>query len=280
MRGQLADPEFGNKAREGRVEDIRLCIGCNQGCWDSGIEILRCTQNAVVSRESTRYGTITRAPRKKKVVVVGGGPGGMEAARVAALRGHEVILFEKDNQLGGQINILSKAPGREEFNQVTRFLTTQINKLGVTVKLSTEATAEMVRQEQPEAVIIATGCQPYILSLPGSDQPNVVSPSQILTGEVTAGEKVVVFESTGLQEGPTVADYLAERGKQVELLTCFPAINAYWGLQTKMIGTPHPGLCGLRLKGQRSGNYSSCHRQRNLRTDSDYCGCFPREKNE
>jgi 2,4-dienoyl-CoA reductase-like NADH-dependent reductase (Old Yellow Enzyme family)/thioredoxin reductase len=247
VRGQLADPEFGNKAREGRVEDIRLCIGCNQGCWDGGIEILRCTQNAVVSLESSRYGTITKAPLKKKVVIVGGGPGGMEAARVSALRGHEVTLYEKEDQLGGQINILSKAPCREEFNQVTRFLTTQINKLGVKVKMSIEATAEMVIREQPDTVVVATGAHPYILSMPGSHQPNVTSPAQILKGEVVAGDKVIVFDTTGLQEAPTVADFLAEKGKKVELLTYFPSINAYWGLQTKMIGT-HIPVVWPRLK--------------------------------
>ncbi len=247
VRGQLADPEFGNKAREGRVEDIRLCIGCNQGCWDGGIEILRCTQNAVVGLESSLYGTITKAPLKKKVVIAGGGPGGMEAARVAALRGHEVTLYEKEDQLGGQINILSKAPCREEFNQVTRFLTTQINKLGVKVKMSIEATAEIVIREQPDAVVIATGAHPHILSMPGSNQANVTSPAQILKGEVVAGDKVVVFDTTGLQEAPTVADFLAEKGKKVELLTYFPSINAYWGLQTKMIGS-HIPVVWPRLK--------------------------------
>jgi 2,4-dienoyl-CoA reductase-like NADH-dependent reductase (Old Yellow Enzyme family)/thioredoxin reductase len=247
VRGQLADPEFGNKAREGRIEDIRLCIGCNQGCWDAGIEILRCTQNAVVSQESSRYGTITKALHKKKVVIVGGGPGGMEAARVAALRGHDVTLYEKEDQLGGQINILSKAPCREEFNQVTRFLITQINKLGVKIKLSTEANTETVKRDQPDAVVIATGARPHILTMPGSDQPNVTSPAQILKGEAVAGDKVVVFDTTGLQEAPTVADFLAEKGKKVELLTYFPSINAYWGLQTKMIGT-HIPVVWPRLK--------------------------------
>ncbi|MBN2076428.1 MAG: FAD-dependent oxidoreductase, partial [Dehalococcoidales bacterium] len=130
VRAQIADPEFGNKAREGRVEDIRLCIGCNQGCWESEAEPT-CLQNTVVFKESTVYGTIKPAEIKKKVIVIGAGPGGMEAARVAAVKGHKVKVFEKGDTVGGQVNVLSKAPGRDEFNQVTRYLKTQLDKLSV-----------------------------------------------------------------------------------------------------------------------------------------------------
>ncbi len=240
VRGQLADPEFANKAREGRTEDIRLCIGCNQGCWDYGIEILRCTQNAVLSQESTRFVTIKPAERKKKVIIVGGGPGGMEAARVAAIRGHDVTLYEKSGELGGQVNTLSRAPGREEFNQVTRFLVTQINKLGVRILINTEATAETIKGAHPDTVIIATGSRPFIVPVPGWEQENVATPSQVLNSEVTAGERVIVYDATGFQEGPTVADFLAEKSRQVEMLTHFSSINTHWGLMTHMIGTHIP----------------------------------------
>ncbi len=246
VRAHMADPEIGNKAREGRLDDIRMCIGCNQACWD-GAGASNCAQNATSAREATRFGTIIKAERKKKVIVIGGGPGGMEVARVAALRGHDVTLYEKETQLGGAINVLSKAPGREEFNQVTRFLITQINKLGVTVKLGIEATADLILQGDPDAVILATGSTPYILQVPGSDQDNVVSPYQVLNGEVETGANVIVFESTGHQEGPTVAEYLAEKGKTVEYFTYFPVINTYWGLQMMNIGT-HIPIVWARLK--------------------------------
>ena len=124
VRAQIADPEFGNKAREGRIEDIRLCIGCNQGCWESEAEPT-CLQNAAVYKEATEYSKIKPAPIKKKVLVIGAGPAGMEAARVAAEKGHYVTVYEKSGQVGGQINILSNAPGRDEFKQVTRYLSAQ-----------------------------------------------------------------------------------------------------------------------------------------------------------
>ncbi|HSW57976.1 MAG TPA: FAD-dependent oxidoreductase [Dehalococcoidales bacterium] len=246
VRSQIADPEFANKAHEGRVEDIRLCIACNQGCWESEAEST-CLQNAVVYKESTEFAAIKPAATKKKVMVIGAGPAGMEAARVAALRGHAVKIYEKANMVGGQINILSKAPGRDEFNQVTRYLKTQLDKLAVEIQLNTEATPETIAAEQPDTVIVATGAVPYILPVPGSQQGNVISPSQLLRGGVKVGEKVVVYESTGMQEGPTVADFLAEMGKKVELLTHFPSINQHWGVKSLGNGTHIPIIWG-RLK--------------------------------
>ena len=246
VRAQIADPEFGNKAREGRTEDIRLCIGCNQGCWESEAEST-CLQNAAVYKEATEYATIKPASVKKKVIVIGAGPGGMEAARVAAIKSHDVKIYEKSDRMGGQINVLSKAPGRDEFNQVTRYLEVQLKKLGVEIKLNTTATPEIIRGEQPDVVLVATGAQPYILQVPGSEQKNVVNPSQVLTGEANTGKRVVIYDSTGMQEGPTVADYLAEKGKEVELITHFPAINQHWGLKSLGNGT-HLPIIWQRLK--------------------------------
>lgn len=243
-RALIADPELPNKARQGRVDDIRLCIACNQGCADKLFSRMQlsCLQNAAVGKEA-EIGTIQPAQKKKKVVVIGGGPGGMEAARVAALRGHDVILYEKENQLGGQVNTLVKAPDRDEFGQATRYLATQINKLGVKVKLVTEATVDKVKQDKPDAVIVATGSTPCISALPGSTQENVVTPSQVLDEEVSVGERVLVYDTTGLQEAITVADFLADRGKKVEIVTPFPTIGQH-------LGPTHVPLIWPRLLGK------------------------------
>ncbi len=246
VRGQIADPEFGNKAREGRVEDIRLCVGCNQGCWESEAEAT-CLQNAVANRESTEYAVIGPATEKKKVVIIGAGPAGMEAARVAAIKGHRVIVYEKNNRPGGQINMLCKAPGRAEFGQVIRYLETQLKKLNVEVRLAFEATPDTIIRENPDVVIVATGSIPYKLPVPGSDQENVVDPSQVLDSKFDTGKKVLVYETTGMQEGPTVTDYLAEKGRSVELLTHFPTICAHWGLKSLAYGT-HIPVIWKRLK--------------------------------
>jgi thioredoxin reductase len=130
---------------------------------------------------------------------------------------------------------------------VTRFLKTQLDKLGVDIILNSEASEKDIREASPDVVIVATGAVPYILPVPGSDQENVVHAVQILNGEVEAGDRVLVYESTGMQEGPTVADYLAEKGKQVQLLTHFPSICQHWGLKSLGNGT-HLPVIWERLK--------------------------------
>ena len=181
-------------------------------------------------------------------MVVGGGPAGLESARVVAIRGHRVVLYEMDNKLGGLINTLSKAPMREEFSQVTRFLTNQIQKLGVEVKLGTEVSLDIIRQEQPDTVIVTVGSRPYIEPIPGSDTTQVVNPLHVLNGEVNVGNKALIYECTGLQEGPTTADYLGEKGIKVELLTSQVSIGARWGMEIGILASHNPFIW-QRLRG-------------------------------
>lgn len=227
VRALIADPELPNKAREGRLEEIRSCIACNQGCFGRLFEgkSLSCLQNPVVGLEK-EIGTLEPARVKKKVVIVGGGPAGMETARVAALRGHAVTLHEKAQELGGQVNIAVKAPIRSEFGGITRYLIKQMDMLGVTVNLGTEATPELVMREKPDVVIIATGSQPLRPPLPGGEQDNVLTARDVLQGKAVVGERVLVVDGGEAHwQCLSTAEYLAEQGKKVEIITPLPFVG-------------------------------------------------------
>jgi len=156
-RPLLADPEWPNKVKEGRLDDICPCIGCHDGCYGqmSQHKYLSCTVNPATGME--REFTLKPAEKQKSVLVIGGGPGGMEAAMVAASRGHQVILWEKSNQLGGNLIPASVPDFKEDLRLLISYLSTQIRKLGVDIKLGRSATPEMVQEMAPEVVIIATG---------------------------------------------------------------------------------------------------------------------------
>ncbi len=231
-RAQIADPDWAEKGREGRLEDIRPCIYCNQGCADRMLGDrmpITCTQNPTVGREWSMGTEVGQAPKKKKVIVVGGGPGGMEAARVAALRGHDVTLAEKSNELGGLVNTLTKVPSREEFSDVVRWRVGQLKKLGVKVKLGLEVSEDFVKRENPDAVIVATGARPFLAPVPGAGEGKVINPVALLQGKAPVGERVLVVDTTGFQESATVAEYLVDRGKMVHLITLFPQVGALMG---------------------------------------------------
>ena len=143
----------------------------------------------------------------------------MEAARVAAERGHRVVLFERAARLGGQVNLVMKTPRRESFEEIIRFFERQLPKLGVEVRTSTEAGVRVVLSETPDAVVVATGSTPYRPAIPGADGPIVVSTWDVLSGSARIGHRVLVVDTQGRAEGCTVAEYLAELGKQVEIVT-------------------------------------------------------------
>ncbi|MFX0199091.1 MAG: FAD-dependent oxidoreductase [Candidatus Hodarchaeota archaeon] len=220
-RALIADPELPNKARKGRLDEIRPCIACNQGCLGRAIKgkPITCVQNPAVGKEK-EIGTLDPAKTKKKVMVIGGGPGGMEAARMARLRGHEVVLYEKENDLGGQVNIATKVPIRKEFGGCTRYLIKQMEILGVKLNLGVEVTPEMIEQEAPDAVLVATGSTPSKPPLPGADQDNVLSVWDVLQEKVEVGEKVVVVDGGEAHwQCCGTAEYLADKGKKVEIIT-------------------------------------------------------------
>jgi NADPH-dependent 2,4-dienoyl-CoA reductase/sulfur reductase-like enzyme len=218
-RAQIADPELANKAREGRLDDIRPCVGANQ-CIDRlyfGRSIV-CIHNPAIGREK-ELASWTRAPVSKRVVVVGGGPAGLEAARMASLRGHRVLLLEQSGQVGGQVLTAGRAPGRGELLGITRWLEGQARKQGVEIRLNVRATPESILSEAPEAVIVATGGRPYRPDLPGFDAPNVVTSRDVLDGLAEPGPRVLVIDDDGAETAPSVAEHLAHGGRAVEIIT-------------------------------------------------------------
>jgi 2,4-dienoyl-CoA reductase-like NADH-dependent reductase (Old Yellow Enzyme family)/thioredoxin reductase len=215
-RGLLADPEWARKALEGRIEDICPCIYCNEGCAGSISNFWRvaCVVNPALGREKEYR--IGPARNRKKVLVVGGGPGGMEAARVAALRGHDVTLHEKESRLGGQL-IAASVPGfKKPIKDLVQYLEAQVRRAGVTVELGKESTPASVKEQAPDVVILATGATHSVPDMPGVGAEDVATASQILLGEKTAGDRVVVVG--GGQVGSEVAWYLAEQGKKVTIV--------------------------------------------------------------
>ena len=215
-RALVADPELPNKAREGRFDEIVTCVACNQGCMDSLFEgaPITCMVNPHVGKEGEVE--INPVERARRVLVVGGGPAGMKAAQIAAMRGHKVSLFEKGDRLGGQLNLASVAPGREELSKIVEYLEVQLRKLGVEVQLNEEVTPSRVIELNPEVVILATGAAPIIPDIPGADLHNVLQAWDVLAGKEVKGKNVVIVGGGGV--GCYTAHYLVARGKEVTLL--------------------------------------------------------------
>jgi 2,4-dienoyl-CoA reductase (NADPH2) len=220
-RPLLADPELPNKAKQGLVEDIRRCVRCNH-CFEClpRLEPVSCAVNAMCGREGTHG--IHPASVIKKVTIVGGGPAGMEAARVAAKRGHKVTLFEKNNRLGGQLLYAVLPPYKGEWKSAIDYLTTQVQKMKMTLRLGEEATPRKIKKTLPDALVLATGAEYVLPDIPGIHGANVVTPIQVLTGERTVGRNVVIVGGGSI--GCETAEFLSGHDKRVLILEMLPTI--------------------------------------------------------
>ncbi len=209
-RPLIADPELPVKALEGRLSEIRPCIACNQGCFDSVLKgaAVACMVNPMAGREDELE--IKKSETPKNVMVIGSGPGGLEAARVLAERGHKVNLFEKENQLGGQLNLCHLPPGRKEFVSLIEYLTGEVKRLGIKIDSGVEVTSEMLTDIKPDAVVLASGSTKSVPPIKGIDLPHVTDAETVLKGEADLGPKTVVIGGGAV--GCETALYIAEKG--------------------------------------------------------------------
>jgi pyruvate/2-oxoglutarate dehydrogenase complex dihydrolipoamide dehydrogenase (E3) component len=217
-RAILADPELPNKAREGRLAEIRHCVGANVciGRRYGHYQPVACIYNPSAGREREMEPLVPAHP-VRRIVVVGGGPAGLEVARVAAERGHRVILFEAAGALGGHLLLEAAIPHRHELRGIPDYYHRDLARLGVEVRLATRATAELVRAERPDAVVVAAGSKAALPDV-ARDAATAVAADEILAGRSVQG-RVIVWDDEGRYRGPGAALRLASQGVQVEIVT-------------------------------------------------------------
>jgi NADPH-dependent 2,4-dienoyl-CoA reductase/sulfur reductase-like enzyme len=250
-RPLIANPDLPLKVIAGELGEINWCIRCGE-CHGHDRDnlrrpVFRCSVNAFAGREADPEWVITPAVKSKKVLVVGGGPGGLETARVAALRGHDVTIYEKDHELGGAIKLAAKPPEKEEMGKTITYLAHQLEKLGVEVKLGVTVTPELVISLNLDTVILATGSSPLIPDIPGVEGDNVITVSEVLTGKAKAGKNVVVLGGGPI--GAEVADWLAGNRKKVTIIEIRPLEELQKdrgrGAPTRLQKEYYPDLWGI-----------------------------------
>jgi 2,4-dienoyl-CoA reductase-like NADH-dependent reductase (Old Yellow Enzyme family)/thioredoxin reductase len=221
-RGLIADPDWVRKLEDGHQDDIRPCISCN-ACVDlvSRAQEARCTVNAYLGREQDK---LEAPPHKRHILVVGAGPAGMEAARIAATRGHKVTLVEKDNRLGGKLIVSAAAPSKTEMNSFINYLVAQNKKLGVTIHTDTALDQKAVLALAPDIIINATGSFPVVPPIEGTTQDNVVVAEEVMLERQKAGKRVAIVGGGGT--GCEAAEWLVERGHEVAIFEMMAHIGA------------------------------------------------------
>jgi 2,4-dienoyl-CoA reductase-like NADH-dependent reductase (Old Yellow Enzyme family)/NADPH-dependent 2,4-dienoyl-CoA reductase/sulfur reductase-like enzyme len=251
-RALVADPEFPSKTIAGKPEEIRRCIACNQGCIDrviAGLD-MKCQVNALTGREY-EYDLSKKAARKKRVLVVGGGPGGLEAARVAAMRGHEVFLYEKSQELGGQLHVAAIPPHKSETKELIDYLVPQVDSLGVNVKVGEEVDEKVLDTLKPDAVIVATGSTPIVPDLPGIETMKRATAREVLAGDPGAFSGNVVVVGGGLT-GCETAEFLADTGAKVTVVEMQHDVIPDVGLLRKLLLMDRMNKKGIKILTQRT----------------------------
>lgn len=238
-RAQLADPDFCNKCKEGRVEDIDRCVGCNQGCLDGFADLnmphITCLRNPAIGRETECAAAMQPTRSPKTILIAGGGIAGLEAARTLKLKGHNPILCEATDALGGQFVLAGKAPRKEEMEVAIQSMAAQVQRMGVEVRLNTPVTLELIEELKPAAVFNCIGATPLIPKIPGAEGAHVANSHDVLAGKVKPTGKVVIIG--GGMVGMEVAELLAEQGCTVTDLEMMKEFCADLGSARKICVT-------------------------------------------